>query len=680
MTFKAGSQVRNSFFGVGTVTESNSTSTRVCFSGGIIREFANAALTPIASTPAVEEPPKTDPYVLAACYEIILDFCGTMPSRVFSFDKIYNELSLNLGSLTPAKDVLAKNLGTIGGSVHISNILALARKSSKQGIHPSDALEKVRSEIQAPTNPVPNESPVAVAVTESSIQTPAAPAEEKMPLPNSDSAIKSLAKHASNSSPALAAFIDYISHEPFRCSIDYLVPLFLINYSTKIVKEKIDTTSVKIPLDDIASFCLSCLLSQTAGQHLVNDLSMEREQNLQLIQSKNASQNPALASSSDNEKGREFIKKNYVRPQFVRFYTQQSNNCYLGDAADNAFFNYYFLSTLASLSANFYRVILHRMFEFLTKINADRQPVNFFIESLAKQLNYTLLDEDAASFSSSPAADENDAAASHLQKMRNLASEGLYSKDDFMAMMKESGYNTDTDTVEMILRYLAFSPISKRYYLYKKYANIEDYYFVSIAEYCENNDVYRKHNKYHLNEYDEALNHLCNELYLLDQGEGVYTTKKSMSENGVSDGSIRRLGIKIRGSGAAFRFFSLQTIMNGFSDDPIVCYCGNETQLFAIIRHIPAIRWIVMEDGKPLFSFLDTWQLNGPFLLNMLTGQDSMDIYELRDRVSELYGVNYSFRMMEKAAASIGYYYSAEMEKVYRNKDVYIQEVYGNGY
>ena len=63
------------------------------------------------------------------------------------------------------------------------------------------------------------------------------------------------------------------------------------------------------------------------------------------------------------------------------------------------------------------------------------------------------------------------------------------------------------------------------------------------------------------------------------------------------------------------------------------------------------------------------------FFLFIMDGSDSMDIYTIKDRVEDLFGVNYSLDLIGKDSEKAGLYYSDDFEKVYKSKHYFYKEI-----
>ena len=63
------------------------------------------------------------------------------------------------------------------------------------------------------------------------------------------------------------------------------------------------------------------------------------------------------------------------------------------------------------------------------------------------------------------------------------------------------------------------------------------------------------------------------------------------------------------------------------------------------------------------------------FFTFIMENKRSMDIYAIKDRVETLFAVNYCLDLVGKDAERAGFFYSEDLEKVYKHKKDFYEEI-----
>ena len=205
------------------------------------------------------------------------------------------------------------------------------------------------------------------------------------------------------------------------------------------------------------------------------------------------------------------------------------------------------------------------------------------------------------------------------------------------------------------------------------YPTLKAYFKVKIPD----EDIYRYSNPENLDEYDNIIKALNDELYLLEVERGVYLTYYNLERNGITESVIHRFQSKVRELGKKTVFFSIDEIKHEFSKDPVVVFCMlDDNQLRQFVEPIDTVKKISFDSGEYLF-YCGEERAKGALLTFIMGNNNSMTLYEIEDFVDDKFGVKYLESDIQNDVRFTTFYYSEEMQKIYKNKQVFLREIYG---
>lgn len=257
-----------------------------------------------------------------------------------------------------------------------------------------------------------------------------------------------------------------------------------------------------------------------------------------------------------------------------------------------------------------------------------------------------------------------------LNNMRGYLTKDIYTRAEFKAIM--SKFKIPFKNMKKCLDRLDYRLRTKEIILKSIYPNTKAYLKSSIKD-----DVYRYSNPYNLDEYDRILRNLNDELFLIEVDSGVYLTEHNLRRNGISENVIKKFHSRVKSLGKNLTFFSVAEIKKEFPFDEVVQFCClDDKQLIQFVVPIPEIQIIRLDSGDVVF-FHGKSTAKGSLLYFIMAGKTSMSIYEIEDFADDCFGIKYTQTDIESDLKYTSFYYSEEMEKIYRNKKAFIEEVYG---
>lgn len=262
--------------------------------------------------------------------------------------------------------------------------------------------------------------------------------------------------------------------------------------------------------------------------------------------------------------------------------------------------------------------------------------------------------------------------SSRLQNIKKYITEDLYKLNYVKSIFKRNGIPITEEVLNYGLAYLGYRLRTKEIVLHKHWSSIEHYYENLILKY----DRYFYKNKYKLSNYDSILKRLEQKLIMFEAAPGVYITKKLMEREGIYLSTIKNFHEILRKIGTKHNFFSIKIIKNYISNNNIIKFSSDEYLLNSIILSASDIKSIKTDDDKYIYTFIRK-RISRPYFIEYILNKlGSIDIYDLREYIKEIYDVKFNNNSIFYCINNSSLYYCEEMEKVYKNKELYIEEVY----
>lgn len=263
-----------------------------------------------------------------------------------------------------------------------------------------------------------------------------------------------------------------------------------------------------------------------------------------------------------------------------------------------------------------------------------------------------------------------------IKSLKSQLDKEIYLVDDYKQILKKNNILINRKSFEKSLESLCFYQRTKRIILKNKYRSIKEFFKTEILK----NEVYRYSNPLNLYEYDDCLKALNKELLILDVGNGVYLTKKNMEKNGINNSVINSFKKELRTFGKNEKIFSYSQICNKFYENKVIQYCnGDVKQFIQFAKTIEEFKTIKINNDNVLYIYSKSKQYKEAFFNNLLREKNSIEIYDIETLIEEYYDIIYRVEDIEKDISKTSFYYSEEMEKIYKSKEFYIKEVYYDG-
>ena len=449
--------------------------------------------------------------------------------------------------------------------------------------------------------------------------------------------------------------------EKFDTTIKLFFAREIINFALKIGKP--DPINIFL-LRDMAENILNVLLRQMSINYFYNDTMRNNPPFYDTVF--NFIQDNELSQHQKDESLRliEDYLKRIVINQFLIVNGQRSENIYLIDKNYNLLFSPTFIKLLSKKGTSLDKRIVSRLKYFISKNNDYSSQLQHYIDYLGK-------DDIATKDIILKFEYEN-----NLNELSKDLKDDLILKNDFKALMKKYGIPTNENYFKMCMARIDYTLRSKRIILRNKYKSVTAFYREQVLK----EDIYRYSNPYNLDEYDIIIKGLLNNFYLIDVGYGVYLTRTNMVKNGLTDDVINDFKQKVIDIVQKTRFICLRELMSFMKDNKVVQYCdGDKKQLIQFIKPIESIGVNELSSGSYILCIRNDKQYKGNFIEFVFGKAVSMDIYDIHDLAKEHFDVEYKIEEIIRDLKHTNLYYSEEMERVYRDKEAFISEVFRDG-
>ena len=214
-----------------------------------------------------------------------------------------------------------------------------------------------------------------------------------------------------------------------------------------------------------------------------------------------------------------------------------------------------------------------------------------------------------------------------------------------------------------------------------RYRSLADAIYQSKAMNSPGN-IYIYSNPYNCQAYDRAIQKLLDELKLFDLGEGKYLTARGLQDDyGISSADCQDLRDKMKMYFQDNHFFTLDMVRSYCAGCRFLEFRAGDRVLMQFVHSIfgRGVKTIVTDQDstKAVFSTeLGEIEVR-KFFVYVMDNANAMDIYAIKDRVESLFAVNYSLDLIGKDADRAGFFYSEDLEKVYKNKRYFYKEIQG---
>jgi len=259
-----------------------------------------------------------------------------------------------------------------------------------------------------------------------------------------------------------------------------------------------------------------------------------------------------------------------------------------------------------------------------------------------------------------------------LSKLNEQMNDDIYHISTLKNYLLKNNIPTSKDIIEYCLYYLNYRFRTKEIILRNQWKSIEEYFEYEVIEY----DRYFYNNKYELDIYDSIIKRLEKKMILFEAAPGVFVTKRLMVKQGINTKTLNKFHENIIELGKKYQFFSIKQTIENFKEDKIISFASEESQIEKFILSTPGIKSLQTDNKRYLFTFTNERFTRIYFINEIIKAFDSMDIYDLKEIILEDYDVEFSLESIIYCASNSELYYSEEMEKMYKNKEQFLKEVF----
>lgn len=295
-------------------------------------------------------------------------------------------------------------------------------------------------------------------------------------------------------------------------------------------------------------------------------------------------------------------------------------------------------------------------------------------EKLEKELSKKKKNEEIANIQKAE-HEKNKAFIIYNEKLNVLNDfmfEDIYTIDKFEFYLRKNNIPLDDDVIEYSLYYLGYRMRTKEIVLSNKWSSIEEYFENEVCKY----DRYFYNNKFNLEKYDDIIKRLEKKMVLFEASPGVYITQRLMTKLGINKYTLKFFQDEIVKLGSRLSFFTTKQVCEQISNNKIIEFASETKQIEKFILSVPNIKSIQSDDDKYIFSFSEERFTRPLFLEMVFSDVESIDIYDLKNKLENEYDVVFSIDSLIYCADNSSLYYNEDMEKIYKNKKVFLKEIF----
>lgn len=453
-----------------------------------------------------------------------------------------------------------------------------------------------------------------------------------------------------------------VSDEAFflaKCHSDSYLDLLICRYIIKKSKESEDayTRKMTVNVDDFVRFFVKSLLFIRTYGNIQIDVEESFNYDYSFLES-------AISQSS-------FLDNN----EYVSLAKKIANYLYrfpiVGSDKFDSLFEYIYENKLIVISNTLLEVVRKKNSVFLNKCITRQKQV---IKSLNRSINLlTIFDAIDKKIDERKFTNKFEYDDELVELVADIDFEAC-PKQHFKSLMSKHKIPVNDRLFLMCLRRLNLQ--CKKNVVYPDSFNKPSDYF---EHFILKDEIHRYSNPMNIGEYDLTLKKMEKKLEIIEFEPGVYLTKKNLEKSGIDSKTIKLFQNKIVELGKKHLFFSYNEIYNELSDDDVVVFCYTNYLLLKFIAPIKSIKVLSMSNGGIIFTFSESKKYRGDFVLFLMGDSEVLSAADIQDFVEDLFDVEYSLEQIEKDAEEAGLFFSEDMEKVYRNKDIFYKEVFGDG-
>lgn len=260
-----------------------------------------------------------------------------------------------------------------------------------------------------------------------------------------------------------------------------------------------------------------------------------------------------------------------------------------------------------------------------------------------------------------------------LNLLKNLLNRNLYTLDELTKL----GESVDKDFRNKFINNHTLLQVG--YYirgmfiLNKKYSSIEQYFLEHILE----QDIF--HNTrlpaYQTSSFTATLYELEKSLDAIRIDRDLYITSKRLNASGLRKEKLVEYRDAVFAFAAQMEYFTLPQIRLAGFNHPLEEYSFNDTFYERIIWSHPEIRSIHMA-SHIIFNTSSSEANFTSFIHYIMSKSIQMDLYTFIQKIYREYKINLNPHKLVEIVNNSSMYYSAEMERIYLNKDAFYKDIY----
>lgn len=261
-----------------------------------------------------------------------------------------------------------------------------------------------------------------------------------------------------------------------------------------------------------------------------------------------------------------------------------------------------------------------------------------------------------------------------MRCLKEALDKDIYTVSTFYGKLRQIGFNRNDIKKYQLISKNGFYRVGKEILLSGNFKNPKEYLLFLMKD----ENLYRPSGLVLKKPLYDSLIELMNENIILEIEEGLLLTPKRMIELGIYD-EIQQYK---KGLDSMFNergYFTTKKIENLKPDFDIFKRGFDEYTIDKMTSRFPGIGMISVSNIFVFYYKKTKVNTRVDLFLCYYNDRDSAYAFDIAEEINGDLGIEYTELMASCDARSAGLYYNQTSEKIYKNKTVFIKEVYGDG-
>lgn len=268
---------------------------------------------------------------------------------------------------------------------------------------------------------------------------------------------------------------------------------------------------------------------------------------------------------------------------------------------------------------------------------------------------------------------ENQEKNKEFNKIKDFLLKEVYTIKEFLEIAEKNQIHiNELDIRAVNLNEIGFN-IEPGVIVSNRIKNLNEYLMETIFK--ENYFIVPDLPVFKLDQVKRKISNLENAYQLIDVGEGIFLTNRNLNKDGLDKETLEGYKQAVIEFVGSQRFFTLDYLTeNGFSHE--MDEYGFEPIFYeSILKGQGYLKSLKIADATVFTRSTESITI-GSFVNFVLGKKQSMSVEEFIECAMERSGIRLSYKAAKTAIKNSNYFYSDELEKVFKEKEFYYKEIF----